>query len=191
MNQNPEQIARDRIYAALLQSGWLIQDKSRINLPAGRGIAVREYQTDIGPADYILFADKRPIGIIEAKREEEAERLTVHEDQTEGYANAKLKYLNNEPLPFEYESTGEITRFTDYRNPKPRRRPVFSKTELLVTVCKILDDTTSTGFSTIREAMRNWKMALGNSPYKNKAEKFNEKNEAMLKFYNQKNGIRN
>jgi type I restriction enzyme, R subunit len=29
-------------------------------------------------------------------------------------------------LPFVYESTGEITRFTDYRDPKPRSRTVFS-----------------------------------------------------------------
>ena len=126
MNQNPEQIARDKIDAALLQSGWIIQDKSRINLSASMGIAVREYQTDIGPADYILFADKKPVGVIEAKREEEAERLTIHEDQSENYANAKLKYLNNQPLPFVYESTGEITRFTDCRDPKPRSRAVFS-----------------------------------------------------------------
>lgn len=125
LNQNPEQIARDKIDAALLQSGWIIQDKSRINLSAGSGIAVREYQTDIGPADYILFADKKPVGVIEAKREEEGERLTIHEEQTEGYAKAKLRYLNNEPLPFVYESTGELTRFTNFRDPKPRSRLLF------------------------------------------------------------------
>jgi type I restriction enzyme R subunit len=48
MNQNPEQIARDRIDAALLQCGWIIQDKSTINLSAGLGVAVREYQTNVG-----------------------------------------------------------------------------------------------------------------------------------------------
>lgn len=39
---------------------------------------------------------------------------------------AKLKYLNNQPLYFGYESTGDVTRFTDYRDTKPRSRPVFS-----------------------------------------------------------------
>lgn len=34
--------------------------------------------------------------------------------------------LNNDPLPFVYESTGEVTRFTDYRDPKPRARTVFT-----------------------------------------------------------------
>ncbi len=126
MNQTPEQIARDKIDAELIQCGWLIQNKNQINLNAGVGIAVREYQTDIGPADYVLFVDKKPVCIIEAKRAEEAVRLTVHEDQTEGYATAKLKYLNNQPLFFGYESTGEVTRFTDYRDLKPRSRPVFT-----------------------------------------------------------------
>jgi type I restriction enzyme R subunit len=125
LNQTPEQLARDKIDSELIRSGWLIQDKSKINLAAGLGIAVREYQTDIGPADYVLFVDKKPIGIIEAKRAEEGVHLTMHEDQSEGYATAKLKYLNNEKLSFVYESTGEVTRFTDYRDTKPRSRPVF------------------------------------------------------------------
>ena len=126
LNQNPEQIARDHIDAALLQGGWVIQNKKQINLNAGLGIAVREYQTDIGPADYVLFVDKKPVGIIEAKRAEEGVHLTMHEEQSEGYAIAKLKLLNNEKLPFVYESTGQLTRFTDYRDPKPRSRPVFT-----------------------------------------------------------------
>jgi len=100
LNQNPEQIARDKIDAALINSGWIIQHKNKINLKAGLGVAVREYQTDIGPADYVLFVNSHPVGVIEAKREEEGERLTTHEDQSEGYAAAKLKYLNNEKLPF-------------------------------------------------------------------------------------------
>lgn len=126
MNQNPEQLARDKIDQLLLASGWIIQSKSKINLAAGLGVAIREYQTDIGPADYMLFVNKKPVGVIEAKREEEAVHLTVHENQSEGYATAKLKYLNNDKLSFAYESTGELTRFTDYRDKKPRSRPVFT-----------------------------------------------------------------
>jgi type I restriction enzyme R subunit len=126
MNQNPEQLARDQIDLMLLASGWVIQSKNAVNMNAGPGIAIREYQTDIGPADYVLFVDKKPVGIIEAKRAEEGVHLSVHEEQSEGYASAKLKFLNNEKLPFVYESTGELTRFTDYRDPKPRARPVFS-----------------------------------------------------------------
>lgn len=125
-NQNPEQIARDNIDRQLNACGWIIQSKSKINLSAGIGVAVREYSTEVGPADYVLFVDGKPVGIIEAKREEEGHKMTVHEDQSEDYATAKLKYLNNEKLPFVYLSTGEVTTLTDFRDPKPRGRNVFT-----------------------------------------------------------------
>jgi len=125
-NQNPEQIARDRIDQMLANAGWAVQSKNKVNIAANKGVAVREYQTDVGPADYVLFVDRKPVGIIEAKREEEGHRLTVVEKQSTEYAKAKLKYLDNDPLPFVYESTGTVTRFTDYRDPKSRGRGVFS-----------------------------------------------------------------
>lgn len=126
MNQTPEEIARDKIDNLLQASGWTIQNKKNINLSAGIGVAVREYYTDIGPADYILFVDRKPVGVIEAKKEDEGVRLTTVEEQSTEYAKSKLKHLNNEPLPFVYESTGTLTRFTDYDDPKPRSRPVFT-----------------------------------------------------------------
>ena len=126
MNQNPEQLARDRIDEMLLASGWLIQNKNNIDFGAGQGIAIREYQTEVGPADYVLFVNRKPVGVIEAKREEEGQNITVVEDQSGDYASSKLKYIDNEPLLFIYESTGVITRFTDARDPKPRSREVFS-----------------------------------------------------------------
>ena len=57
-NQNPEQKARDRIDKQLIAAGWLVQDKKSINLNAGPGIAVREYQTDVGPADYVPTTER-------------------------------------------------------------------------------------------------------------------------------------
>ncbi|MHB8473280.1 MAG: type I restriction endonuclease subunit R [Gammaproteobacteria bacterium] len=126
-NQNPEQKARDHIDALLKQAGWTVQQNKKIDLNAGLGQAVREYQTDVGPADYVLFVDKKAIGVIEAKREEQGHNITAVESQTETYAAAKLKWVNNkEPLRFLYESTGVITRFTDARDPKPRSREVFN-----------------------------------------------------------------
>lgn len=126
-NQNPEQKARDNIDQLMINAGWQVQDKDKINLTAGTGVAIREYQTDVGPADYALFVDKQAVGIIEAKREEEAQNITVVEEQSSDYASAKLKWVNNsEPLPFVYESTGIITRFTNGKDPKPRSREVFS-----------------------------------------------------------------
>ena len=126
MNQNPEQLARDNIDKQLIACGWIIQNYNKINLYAGAGVAIREYQTSVGPADYILFVDQKPVGVIEAKREEAGQVITVVHEQAAGYATSKLKYLVNDPLPFVYESTGIITRFTDCRDPKPRSREVFS-----------------------------------------------------------------
>ena len=125
MNKTPEQIARDKIDNLLEKSGWVIQNKNAINHNASLGIAVREYQTDKGFADYILFIDKKPIGVIEAKKADEAYHLTSVEEQSNSYANSKLKWIDNKPIPFIYESTGDITRFTDGRDPKPQSREVF------------------------------------------------------------------
>ena len=125
--QNPEQLARDQTDAKLAEAGWCVQSKDKINFNAGQGIAVREYQTDIGPADYVLFVDHKAVGVIEAKSEDWGHKITTVEEQSGGYAAAKLKWVkNSEPLPFVYESTGVITRFTDGRDPKPRSREVFT-----------------------------------------------------------------
>src|SRR2546426_3431000 len=126
-NRTPEQKARDNIDQMLERSGWRVQSKNKIDFSAGWGVAVREYQTDIGPADYVLFIDKKPAGVIEAKPEDWGQKITVVEEQSGGYATAKLKWFtNNETLPFIYESTGVVTRFTDSRDPKPRSREVFT-----------------------------------------------------------------
>lgn len=57
-NQNPEQLARDHIDKQLKACGWVVQSKKQINLGAALGVAVREYHTNVGPADYLLFVDK-------------------------------------------------------------------------------------------------------------------------------------
>ncbi len=127
VNQDPEQKARDNIDALLKASGWRVQDKAKIDLNDGEGQAVRGYPTDTGPTDYVLFVNNKAVGVIEAKQESKAQNITVVESQTERYANSTLKWVhNNEPLPFLYESTGVITRFTDRRDPRPRSREVFT-----------------------------------------------------------------
>lgn len=127
-NQNPEQVARDAIDAQLRASGWRVQNNDAIDLQEGEGQAIREYRTDTGPADYVLFVDGHPLGVIEAKKETLGQSITTVEDQTAEYAAAQLKWVqkSGKPLPFLYEATGVLTRFTDQRDPKPRSREVFS-----------------------------------------------------------------
>lgn len=127
INQNPEQKARDSIDKMLIASGWVVQDKKSIDFSAGLGVAVKEYTTDVGPADYVLFVDRQAVGVIEAKPEDWGHKITTVEEQSSGYAEAKLKWIqNSEPLPYIYESTSIITRFTDRRDPYPRSREIFS-----------------------------------------------------------------
>ena len=129
LNQNPEQLARDKIDEMLRQAGWIVQSKTTIDLSAGKGVALRETNTVSGSADYMLFVDRKPVGVIEAKKEKEGHRLTIVEEQSVRYSKEPIKIgaftLDNEK-PFVYESTGTVTRFTDYRDPKPRGRTVFS-----------------------------------------------------------------
>lgn len=54
----------------LAESGWIVQDKRSTNLSAGRGVAVREFplKPGHGEADYLLFVDGAPFGVVEAKK---------------------------------------------------------------------------------------------------------------------------
>lgn len=126
INQSPEQLARDNIDKQLRNAGWAIQHNKKINWNESIGVAIKEYQTSVGPADYVLFVDRKPVGVIEAKPEHAGQNISIVEEQSYGYANAKLKHLNNDQLRFIYEATGAITRFTDLHDPKPRAREVFS-----------------------------------------------------------------
>jgi hypothetical protein len=58
-NQNAEQLARDQIDAKLNESGWPMI----VDFNAASAIAVREFPTDSGPADYVLFLDCQPVGV--------------------------------------------------------------------------------------------------------------------------------
>ena len=123
----PEEKARIEIDAKLEKSGWVVQDMAKLNISAALGVAVREYPTSTGEADYALFVDGKPVGIIEAKRDEKGEDLTSVEQQSSRYANSTLKYINYEyKIRFVYEATGKLTRFTDYNDIKYRSREVFS-----------------------------------------------------------------
>lgn len=126
-NQNPEQLARDQTDKQLTACGWTIQSIKKVNLHVGIGVAVKEYLTDVGPADYVSFVDGKPSGVIEAKREEQGRKFNEHVNQADIYAKAKLKHLNNEPLPFVYISTEEIQDLLtlEILNQEPGKYSVF------------------------------------------------------------------
>lgn len=123
----PEALARVVIDRMLFASGWIIQNRSDVNLYAGRGIAVREYLLkDSLEVDYLLFVDRRAVGALEAKPE--GYTLTGVEIQSAKYAGKIPDDLDvpYRPLPFLYESTGVETQFTNNLDPEPRSREIFA-----------------------------------------------------------------
>ena len=122
----PEQKARQNIDRLLTAAGWLIQDREQMNRGASQGVAVREYRMRSGPTDYLLFVDRRAVGVIEAKPE--GTTLSGVSEQTEKYLTGVPVDLpcHRKPLPFGYESTGIETFFRDLRDPDSRSRPVFA-----------------------------------------------------------------
>lgn len=122
----PEQIAREKIDQMLQATGWIVQDRDQINLMAGPGVAVREFPLDTGEADYLLFANQKAVGVVEAKSF--GTTLSGVADQSGKYAVGLPPEIPHValPLPFAYESTGIETFFRDERDPEPRSRSVFS-----------------------------------------------------------------
>ena len=103
----PEEQARKQIDARLEQSGWVIQDLRKVNPMASLGVAVREYPTSTGPVDYALFVEGKPIGVIEAQKDDLGENITTVEQQSGRYANSTFKYVKtNYRIRFAYPLHG-------------------------------------------------------------------------------------
>ena len=125
-DMKPEEKARENIDRLLTTAGWTIQDRKQMNLGESPGVAVREYPMSPGPTDYLLFVERRAVGVIEAKPE--GTTLSGVSEQTEKYLTGIPPFLlcYQKPLPFGYESTGVETFFRDLRDPDSRSRPVFA-----------------------------------------------------------------
>jgi len=83
--------ARVYIDKQLNDCGWVVQDKTQLNLFESLGVAVREMDTDTGPADYMLFIDGKACGIIEAKKE--GANLGGVAEQSARYASSHNNYI--------------------------------------------------------------------------------------------------
>ena len=122
----PEAGARQRIDAQLLAAGWVVQDRADLNLTAALGVAVREFPTLVGPADYLLFTDGLAVGVLEAKKG--GQPLSGVSDQTQRYQRNLGPHARAvaSPLPFGLESDGENTFYRDLREPDSASRRVFN-----------------------------------------------------------------
>jgi len=64
----PEEQAREITDQKLTTAGWVVQDYRHLNLGAGPGVALREFQRASGPADYVLFVDRKGTGSWKRKK---------------------------------------------------------------------------------------------------------------------------
>lgn len=122
----PEQKARQLIDQLLAHCGWIVQDFADMDITAGPGVVVREFPLKTGTADYMLYIEGRAAGVVEAKPEDYT--LTGVETQSGKYVEGLPANLpaHRLPLPFAYESTGEVTQFTNYLEHDARSRDVFA-----------------------------------------------------------------
>ena len=123
---HPEDRARSLIDRRLAACGWLIQSKAEMNLGAGLGVAVREFQTASGPVDYGLFVGRKLCGVIEAKAE--GTTLSGYAEQAARYIADVPKHLVREEgqVRFEYVASGTETLFRDHADPDPVSRRIFT-----------------------------------------------------------------
>jgi type I restriction enzyme, R subunit len=121
-----EDMARIEIDRLLELAGWNVQDYGSESLGASLGVAVREFQLKTGAADYLLFVDRKVVGIIEAKKV--GFPLSGVDDQINKYVNGIPDWLQTiqDPIPFLYATTGVITYFRDLRDPDSRSRKTFA-----------------------------------------------------------------
>ena len=112
-----------RIDPRLKAAGWSVVPAD--STTSGSSLAVEEFETALGPADYALFDAGRCLGVAEAKKLTlgpqgvlvQAERYSKAIDQTP-------KYQGEFGAPFLYATNGEVLWFHDVRHALNRSRQV-------------------------------------------------------------------
>jgi type I restriction enzyme R subunit len=140
----PEEQARVLIDEQLTRAGWYVCDRKDMDLVNHQGNAVREVimKPDHGRADYLLWVDKKAVGVIEAKPV--GTTLTGVQWQSAMYAVGLPEayrpqaVLKDERLPFVFEASGSETQYTNGFDPAPRARKIFNfpKPETLARVIR-------------------------------------------------------
>src|SRR5574341_370582 len=108
------------IDASLRSSGWT----NIIDFEEGMKydfVAVREYETDNGPADYVLFHNGRALAAVEAKKLSLGPQnvLVQAERYAKGFNGGSFDFNGNH-LPFVYSTNGEVIWFLDLRRKNSR-----------------------------------------------------------------------
>lgn len=122
---NPEARARLNIDSALIETGWAVQNLHQQDLDAAEGVAVREYPTATGPADYALFVRGNLLGVLEAKKTGLGTQNVL--EQAKRYARGiapAVGQWGEYRVPFLYSSDGQQVFYLDTRQPQNLSRPL-------------------------------------------------------------------
>jgi type I restriction enzyme R subunit len=98
----PEQLARQNIDVMLAAAGWVVQDYKAFDPSASSGIALREVPLKSGRCDYLLLVNRKPLGVVKAKKE--GVTLSTVAEQSAHYAKNLPDFLQatlgSDSLPF-------------------------------------------------------------------------------------------
>ena len=116
---------RSRIDPKLEAAGWNVVPMGSLSHATGDRLAVQEFETANGPADYALFDSGRCLGVAEAKKLTLGPQgvLTQAERYARGIDRTPL-YQGEFGVPFLYATNGEVLWFHDVRHPLNRSRVV-------------------------------------------------------------------
>jgi len=115
-----------RIDPKLTASGWkVVSFGTPLKTGARYSYAVTEYDTENGPADYVLVSNGKVLGVVEAKKVTLGPQnaLTQAERYARGLTNGSFNF-NGYCAPFLYSTNGEVIWFHDIRDPFNRSRRV-------------------------------------------------------------------
>jgi len=120
----PEDESRKIIDAQLGHLGWDVQDYAHRNISSSPGVIIRNYPlAESKEADYVIFVDESPIGVIEAKKL--GTTLTGVHKQSIDYISLLLQKFPEANLVLAYEATGNTIQFSDTREIDYRPRELF------------------------------------------------------------------
>jgi type I restriction enzyme R subunit len=152
-NEISERATRNRyIDVALRDTGWTnivdFEENKKYDFAA-----VREYETDNGPADYVLFNNGRALAAVEAKKISLGPQnvLVQAERYSKGFSDGEFDF-NGHHLPFVYSTNGEVIWFRDLRrkNSRSTRLQGFTRRKHWKKCCKKMLTSTSLGLTKIQ-----------------------------------------
>lgn len=114
-----------RVDPRLKAAGWNLVNSGSPGRLGDDHLAVREFETRNGPADYALLSGAQPLGVVEAKKVSLGPQGVLI--QAERYAcgiDAAHLYQGKFGVPFLYATNGEVLWFHDVRHALNRSRQV-------------------------------------------------------------------